>query len=410
MINVDPVSLYIHIPFCKKKCNYCDFFSIPCGDSGVPEIYLTALKNEISFYKEKFFIPSWKTIYIGGGTPSLLTPEQLQDLVSFVLSMNKGKNNCEVTVEFNPDDITKNLLTAAANSGVTRLSIGIQVLDDKALDFVHRRCTKKSSLKALSLIQKYWHSHFSLDLIAGLPFVDDVIFRNSLKMAMSYNPDHISLYSLTIENKTKLGKLIESGKYFFDIDKADKQWLTGKEILEQNGYYQYEISNFSKKDCVSLHNLTYWNMESYIGCGAGATGSIYGLIDENEKKIGFRWTNNQNINKYEEFWNSYLNMMTESYESSFSKIPCEKEFLDKKTITYEFFMMGLRKIEGICLDSLKMKKNFIDDNLVDSFLSHFYEWKEQGFAENYYKEENKYYRLSKKGILFLNKFLIDILI
>ena len=266
---MNSVSLYIHIPFCKKKCSYCDFFSSPCSlqkdKKYVPDSYLTALCIQAESYAKIFNVESWKTIYIGGGTPSLLTAEQLEFLLGGIKKAAVFADECEVTMEMNPDDISESLLAAAKKSGVTRISVGIQSLSDEVLKAVDRRCSRQTSLTALELLHKKWQGGFSADLISGLPLDSREQLEKTICELLSFEPDHISLYSLTLEEETPLGRAVFSGNLEYDYETADDCWLAGRNLLEKNGYRQYEVSNFAKPGFESIHNKTYWKLENYIG-------------------------------------------------------------------------------------------------------------------------------------------------
>ncbi len=380
-------SLYVHIPFCIQKCSYCDFFSVQ-KQTSVENEYLECLINEAIFYVNKYEIDGWETIYIGGGTPSLLSCEQLDFLITNLkktcLSLGKIKP-IEFTIELNPETTSKEKLEALQKLGVNRISLGIQSLTEKALKSVSRHCSAKKALETLELV-KNWQGNYNFDVIAGLPCQTDKEFCDSLKKIISYNPSHVSLYTLTIEENTLLHKQIESGEVQFDLDQADSQWLMGRDILFENGYMQYEVSNFCKVGKMSVHNNAYWQQKNYVGIGCGATGTFYG-------QESFRWTNTTNILSYESFWKSVF--------SDENKIPRDVEAFDLKTREFEFLMMGLRTLEGI--NSNRYKKLFNRD--LEKRLA--------PVINNFCTRENcdgsRNYALTKDTILFLNKILVELL-
>ena len=338
-------SLYIHIPFCISKCAYCDFFSKAEGrkssataNSPVPASYIAALSNEIAFRLQSNKISELKTVYIGGGTPSLLSGQQFASIFDSIKSNVKIASDAEITVEVNPDDISKVLLDDLWKCGVNRISCGIQSMNDAALKKACRRADSQANKKALSLLHDFWPGLLSLDLISGLPGDDENTLIASLQELLAVNPDHISLYSLTIEEETPFGKELASGRLDYDFDKADKLWLTGRDFLESHGYIWYEVSNFCRpgKECV--HNLAYWTHSDYIGCGSGASGSLYSADG-----CGFRWTNSQNIEKYIDFWG---NSGQKEIHVDELKLIQSQEKIDLETSEFEFFMMGLRKLRG----------------------------------------------------------------
>ena len=334
-------SLYIHIPFCISKCKYCDFFSIPCNHGNVPDDYINALCNEIKFRLEYFGIKELDTIYIGGGTPSLLAYNQLYKIFEIIKKCTNIKADCEITIESNPDDITERLIENWKNIGINRISLGIQSFSNMALEYVSRRANADVNENALKIINNVWHGDLSADLICGLPCESKASFKKDLECLLKYKPDHISMYSLTIEEETPLGKELANGKLQYDFDFADDLWISAKNYLTANGYNHYEVSNFSLPGKECRHNLKYWNHQGYVGCGSGGAGSVY--FDNGE---GFRWTNINNIDRYIKFWNSADSNNASNIEDFPDYIQIS-ENISLETSIFEFFMMGLRKLGGI---------------------------------------------------------------
>lgn len=385
------VSLYIHIPFCVSKCAYCDFFSKT--DLSSIDLYVDALVNEIKF-RLKNSDQKIKTIYIGGGTPSLLTIQQLLKIQNAIESVCNLESDLEFTIEVNPDDIDEDYLDKLKKSKINRISCGIQSMSNKVLEFSNRRSRKQQNLTALSLLQNTWNKNFSIDLICGLPEETEQSFLQGLRKILSFNPNHISMYSLTVEDETPLGNLINKGKIEYDYDFSDALWLKSKEILENAGYFQYEVSNFAKPGFESKHNLTYWNHQTYVGVGSGATGTIY--FDGGE---GFRYTNTTDIFKYIKFWNNQKTIY------NFKEIQ-EEEFIDLETSKIEYFMMGLRKISGI--NSCEYFDIF-GSNISPLIIETFEKWQKKGLCKISKSNENVNYTLGKTGIIYLNKFLTEII-
>lgn len=393
-------SLYIHIPFCLQKCDYCDFFSKPHSGK-IPDAYVEAIINEAEFYACKYGINCWKTIYFGGGTPGILSARQ----ISFILEKFSSRitsETSEITMEMNPESVTKDKLLAAQTSGITRLSLGIQSLNDRALKSVNRHCSSTKAKESLKLIKEIWKGQLNLDAIAGLPEQSQDEFLSSLKEIISYNPDHISMYTLTIEEGTPLHKKIEDKKVEFNFDEADEQWLKGRELLESSGYLQYEVSNFSKPKKESRHNLTYWMQEDYVGVGAGASGTIYG----NET---IRWSNTRDIEKHTAFWTNEKN-------HDLKNAPRELENINLETREFEFIMMGLRTTRGI--NSARYEKLFSDVSPWNGNLS-LRLGKNNGIwnkfsmgkltSEKKESDGSTTFSLNSQGLIFLNKFLIELL-
>lgn len=408
------VSVYVHIPFCISKCSYCDFFSVTsCGEK-IPDGYVTSLLKEKDFCFSRFNIDSVSSVYVGGGTPSLLSSHQLRLLINGILELPKKNclpytNSPEVTVEANPSDVSETFLSACHEAGVSRLSLGVQSLNEESLSFVSRRSNLRSIKTALSLIKDKWNGTLSVDLISGLPRETPASFAEGLSYLLKFKPHHISLYSLTVEEGTRLGDEILSGRLQYDYDDADEMWLAGRDILLENGYLQYEVSNFCLPCYECRHNMTYWQQENYIGIGAGAVGSIY--TPGSRDVYGKRFSNTNDISSYCDFWNT----ATFSDDCDFSdccdcngasaQIPDsvqQVEMLDAATVKFEFFMMGLRTLYGVCRETYLEK---FGTDFSHKTVSLFEDWKKRGMADITEKNGKHYYSLNTSGILFLNEFL-----
>lgn len=394
----ETTSLYIHIPFCISKCAYCDFYSVPQGKS-VPEEYVKALCNEITYRIAALKISLLKTIYIGGGTPSLLSHVQLSQIFSTIKNCTKLNPDAEITVEVNPDDVTVELLNSLRSCGVNRISCGIQSMNDAALKKACRRADVSINRNALVLIKEYWKGDVSFDLISGLPGDDEKSLLAGLEEIVSYNPSHISLYSLTIEEKTPFGRQLEDGSLDYDFDFADKLWLSGRDFLEPHGYRWYEVSNFCRSGKECLHNLVYWTHGGYAGCGSAACGTVY-----KADGTGERWTNTINIEEYISFWLSRQENVT---EKPGEVLPQNFEAIDLTTSQFEFFMMGLRKLEGIREGEYT---TIFGEKLPERFLSLFNQWEKKGLCvRREGKDGDVVYAMSREGMLFLNRFNMELL-
>ena len=394
------ISLYVHVPFCRQKCDYCDFFSIPSNRASCvcpDEKYVRSVLNEIRFYVKKYSVSRWKTVYIGGGTPSQLGAKLLFELVSGIKSAVSDKTADEFTVEMNPEDLAEDILDSAQKAGVDRISTGIQALDQKALDSVNRHCPLQTAISSLELLQKKWKKKLSVDFIAGLPGQTYSSFKKQFETVFNFkNIDHISLYSLTLEENTPLYKKIESGKIKWSQQKTDRMWILGRKILKENGFIQYEVSNFARTGAESLHNKVYWHLENYIGCGSGACGSVYGEVSE-------RWTNTCSIKNYENFW---LDFNPES-EIPESIRPVEK--IDLQTQEFEWIMMGFRLLEGVCSEEFKKRFGKSLEERIGVKDGLFFEWSKKHLARSYKKDGKTFYALNERGLMLLNLFLESLL-
>lgn len=305
-------AVYIHIPFCKKICSYCDFCKLIYHLKWV-DSYLKALANEIS---DRFLGEKVKTIYIGGGTPSALDIRQLNELFSITDTFNKSENY-EFTFECNLNDINEELIRTIAKHGVNRISIGIESFNKDNLKFLNREANFNDAFNKINLIKKYGINNINVDLIYALPKENLSILKKDLKYIKKLNVNHVSTYSLMIEEHTLLSyqnvKPIDEN---LDL----KMYNIIRKKLKKYGFNHYEISNFAKKGYESKHNLVYWNNEEYYGFGLGASGYIEGV----------RYTNTRNLNEY----------LKENYVS-------EKEILSEKEIMNYEIILGLRKTSGI---------------------------------------------------------------
>lgn len=410
---METTSLYIHIPFCTSKCSYCDFFSVPLGKDfavcektqKIFENYVLALKKEISFYLQKFNITLLKSIYIGGGTPSLLSVKLIKELLDFIELNCKIDENAEITMEANPQDISEEFLEMLKITKVNRLSVGVQCYNDEVLKILQRRCDLKQVDFALNLIKEKWVSagfSFSCDLISGLPYLSDEDFLLGLNKVISFGVNHISLYSLMVEEGTLLERQISREEVAYSDEINENQWILGRNFLEEQGFYQYEVSNFAKKGFESRHNTVYWHVENYLGCGAGATGTV----DD------FRWNNNADVEKYIDFW------LGDGLESA--EIPCEVENLSVAEKEFEFLMMGFRLREGV--KASQYKKRFggdlasrlgysggDDKKLGASQTGVFDKWMKKNLGDVEKLSDDYRFYLTGEGLLFLNQFLEEIL-
>ena len=392
------LSLYIHIPFCVSKCDYCDFFSIAAGcKDPVPSDYINALCNEIFFRVNEYGPYKIKTVYIGGGTPSLLKKDALRKISQTINGLD-CTDNIEFTVEVNPDDVTPELLDNLEQAGVNRISCGIQSFCDDVLKKAHRRSDEKTVYAALDLIAHNWNKTISADLICGLPGETEKSMLKGLGELVQRKIPHISFYSLCIEEETPLGNAILNGSQKYDQDYSDELWIKGRDYLLKNGYIQYEVSNFCLPGYECAHNMTYWMHKDYIGCGSGATGTIYNMplwnLNPSKKGEGIRYTNTKNIAEYIDFWSKNP---TESAENPV-KLPQDVEKIIHQTSKFEYFMMGLRTVRGISPQEYQM----IFEEPVPPKIMQMLE------SESKKTDKGRFFFDSEK-LLFLNSFLEELL-
>ncbi|HJJ17628.1 MAG TPA: radical SAM family heme chaperone HemW [Bacilli bacterium] len=322
-------SAYIHIPFCKSICSYCDFCKMNYQKEWI-EVYLDVLKEEI---EEKYADEYLDTIYIGGGTPSCLSKEELNKLFDIIKIFNLNEEY-EFTFECNVNDITEELLNILKENQVNRLSIGVESFNNNNLKLIERKHTFEDALTKINLVKNYGFNNINVDLIYALPEETLSTVKKDINQLLKLDIPHISTYSLIIEEHTKL-KIKGIKEIDQDLDAKMYEYIVKK--LTNNNYNHYEISNFAKKGYESRHNLTYWNNEYYYGFGLGAHGYVHGVRYENTRSF-----------------HDYLN----------GNYILEENILSKQQIMENELMLGLRKTKGINLNEFFNK---YDINLQDVF-------------------------------------------
>ena len=340
------LGIYVHIPFCKQKCYYCDFVSFS-NKEGYIEKYVETVKREIDSYDlSKYNIT---TIYIGGGTPSRIPSEKIQEILEKIkqkISKNQTRwEDIEITIELNPGTVDEEKIKKYKEIGINRLSIGLQSTNNKLLKEIGRIHTFEDFKNTYNLVKKVGFENINVDLMIGLPnqTISDV--KESLNEIIKLNPTHVSVYSLIVEENTKMEQLINNKELQLPDEELERQmyWYV-KNILELNGYNHYEISNFAKKGKESKHNLNCWEQKEYIGLGLAA----YSYIN------GVRYGNTSNIEEYinvQDFFNR------SELEESGIRIVDEVQTLEDKR--KEYMLLGLRKIEGVSIQ--KFKEKFIEN-------------------------------------------------
>ncbi|MBN2261152.1 MAG: radical SAM family heme chaperone HemW [Clostridiales bacterium] len=320
--------LYIHIPFCKQKCHYCHFVSKT--DLSLIDSYTDALVEELKSYRS--YMNSIVTLYIGGGTPSLLSCSQLEKIVNQI-DFEKIE---EFTIEVNPESVTEEKLMCYRKLGVNRISMGVQTTDDKQLKLIGRLHNYSDVVEKFKLIRKMGFDNVNLDLIYGLPEQSEQSLQLDIDRIMDLSPEHISTYSLMYEEGTFLDSLRIDGIVKAATDEIDRKFfqLIQKQ-LEIKNYKRYEISNFSKKGFESNHNLLYWSAKEYIGAGVSAHGYLERYRYENESDI-----------------QTYIQRMSEGKSAV-----VYREFIDDKEEIFEYIMLNLRKSDGFAISEFNNKFN-----------------------------------------------------
>lgn len=330
------LGIYIHIPFCKQKCYYCDFISYSDKCDQISN-YIDSLIKEI----EVFDFSNYKvtSIYIGGGTPSYVDSKYIKQILT-KLHKKVDFKEVEITIEVNPGTVTRKKLQDYKEQGINRISIGLQSAKDRLLRQIGRIHTYQEFLEAYYLAKEVGFKNINVDLMLGLPNQTIQDLKESLNKIIELNPNHISVYSLIVEEGTKIAKLLQEGKIKLPAEEQERNmyWYV-KNQLELNGYHHYEISNFAKEGKESRHNMNCWNQEEYIGFGAAAHSYINNV----------RFSNTSNVEEYIE------NMNNANIQKNVT-IEEEQTLEDKKN---EFMMLGFRKLEGVNIS--KFKEKFIEN-------------------------------------------------
>lgn len=375
--NFNEVGLYIHIPFCKEKCKYCDFVSYSKKESFMEE-YIKALSKEI---KQECSDKKIKSIYIGGGTPSYVPNKYWKLLKETIDNLNKSKN-LEFSIEANPGTVTEEKLEFFKEIGVNRISFGLQAWQDYLLNKLGRIHNIEEFLYSYKLARKLGFSNINVDLMFGIPDQKLEEWMETLKKVVELNPEHISCYSLIVEEGTPFYKLYEKGDLKLPSEDVERDmYRYAVEFLKNKEYHQYEISNFAKENKECIHNLTYWGLEEYIGCGLAAHSFLN----------GYRYSNVCNIEDYIKLINEDGNVKLETYKN-----------LTKDTME-EFMFMGLRKIKGINID--EFYKRFHKD-IYEVYGDIIKKYSNKGLIIE--KQDNIF--LSPRGIELSNSVMCDFIL
>lgn len=401
---MEKLGIYIHIPFCKQKCKYCDFVSFNC-DEKIQSKYIECMIKEIkekkfgvwntkansetiSDLKENDIIQQFvnsnakfknrkiTTIYIGGGTPSYIDSQEIIKILETIKENFILDENAEITIEVNPGTVNEKKLIDYKTAGINRISIGLQSTKNRILNFIGRIHTYEDFLDTYNLVKKVGFTNINVDLMLAIPTQTEKELIESVTDIINLNPQHISLYSLILEDGTPLEKMVSKGEVnLLNEDTERKMYWKTKKVLEKNGYMQYEISNFSKKGYESKHNTDCWNQEEYIGFGLAAHSYL------NSKRFS-------NIDVLEEYIkNIENNEIQKNIEVH------EEQTREEKA--KEYMMLGLRKINGVSISAFERK--FRIHPLV-----YFRFEIEKLVNEKLIEVDLDYIKLTKKGLDFAN--------
>ncbi len=377
--DLEKVGIYIHIPFCKSKCDYCDFYSL-AGAEGRMDAYQKAL---LAHMKETAAVAGEvpvDTIYFGGGTPSYYGDKRLRELLKAVKKLFPVDKDAEITLEANPDSVTFKSLRALRKAGFNRLSMGMQSASPEELQAIHRPHSVEQAEAAVVAARAAKFENLSLDLIYGLPGQSEESWKRTVERALSLAPEHLSCYGLKVEEGTALARRVEQGEILPDDDTQAEMYLWTVERLHQGGYEQYEISNFAKPGYVSRHNLRYWLTRPYIGFGPGAHSDFGGRR--------YSWIRDLD---------GYIKGVLEG-----GSLLESEDLIPQRERGGEYLMLRLRTARGI--EEWEYRRTyFMDFAPIEARLREF---SDQGWAE---KTPEGRWRLTPKGFLVSNQLIGDLL-
>ncbi len=370
------LELYIHIPFCVRKCAYCDFLSGPSDDETIRN-YVEALCKEINANEEFAKEHVVTTIFLGGGTPSVLSGDQMTYIFDAVKNVFEVAEDAEITTEANPGTVSKEKLDAYRACGINRISFGLQSANNEDLKLLGRIHTYEEFLESYQLARECGFENINVDLISAIPKQTLTTWEESLKKIITLNPEHISAYSLIIEEGTPFAKLYGEGsegeKSLPSEEEEREIYKRTEELLNEAGYHRYEISNYAKPERECKHNLGYWERKEYLGLGLGASS----LVDNR------RFHNTENMRDYLQ------------QSNDLQAIRLDEEILDETDQLEEYVFLGMRKMEGI----------FLNEKLVQCYGDNIERMKKQGLVEI----QDGYLKLTKEGIDVSNYVFAEIL-
>ncbi|HPB19442.1 MAG TPA: radical SAM family heme chaperone HemW [Bacteroidales bacterium] len=368
--------LYIHVPFCRYRCPYCSFYSTLYLNDDTKNQFVSASINEIKF-KDFLLSKNLKTIYLGGGTPSMLSITDIAKIFNEINRNHQIDDNAEITIEANPEDITKELVIGWQKIGINRVSLGVQNINEKHLQFLGRKHTKKQIINAIETLKNADFKNISLDFIIGLPEENIEDLKNNFQIILDYKIPHFSSYLLTIEEKTRLSNIVHKHPEILQDDdttlKNISQWYLW---AKNNGYQHYEVSNFAISPFQSKHNSSYWTQKNYIGIGPSAHSYIH----------PYRLWNTSSLRNYNNVKND--------------KLDFQYEILNEKNIFNEYIMTRLRLKEGVDLSDLTLRFN-------KKIAQYFIDQADKIPKEFIIKTDDKIY-LTEEGWLIMDRILIDL--
>lgn len=380
-----PSGIYIHLPYCLTKCPYCDFNSYGVGMNFPEKQYTDSVIREIDMYRDLLGDRRMETVFFGGGTPSLFSPESIERTIDGLAAKCVMEDNTEISMEVNPRTADKEKLRYFRHAGINRISVGVQSFVQKKLDYFKRFCTPSDCKRIISDVEDAGFDNYNLDLMYGADgeTVEDLVY--DLETAVSHGSRHISVYCLTIEENTEFGRMKRDGVLeMADDDLLSEMYSVTSDVLESRGYYQYETSNFARNGYECRHNLIYWRSGDYFGFGAGSHSHLH---SSPKSDFGERWSNNRSPKHY----------MNEVFSGN--KPVDYYEVLDRVSSLQDRLLMGLRLREGLDVGELEQRYGISIDTGEYSYLM------EDGFLN----ADSNRIRLTRKGFLYSNRLILQIL-
>lgn len=364
------LGIYIHIPFCKQKCNYCDFYSIKWDDESENK-YIEAIINEIKSYKDNLrgnYIAD--TIFFGGGTPTIIKTENLKRIIDCLSEVIEIDNCSEISMEANPNTLTSEKLNLYKSIGINRLSIGIQSLNDEILKKIGRIHDSSEALEAIDRAKNTGFENINADVMFNIPGQTGYDIEDTVTKIIDRGVKHISFYSLKLEKGTPMYSMEKNNKIIMPDEEVEREmYYAGRNIMEKNNLFQYEISNFAEKGFECRHNLKYWNQEEYIGLGPSAHSFLNNT----------RYSNPSDLKMYCE------NSMSDKFERII------QEELDKDDLMFEYIMLRLRLTEGL---NIKEFNNKFSQDFIEMYKLQI----DYLIKNNLLELKNDFVRLTKKGL------------
>ena len=373
--STDTVALYVHVPFCQSLCPYCAFYKKPWSSD--EEIhYLNAIKIELDHYKNNFAPITLHSIFLGGGTPSILSPKTLETLLTYIHQTFPRTTTCESTSEMNPESVTQDKLTILKNFGFNRISIGVQSFQTSELQFLGRTHSQNKVVEAIQLLHKNNLKNFNIDLIFGLKNATIPLLKNTLDRAIALEPTHLSTYALSIEDGTPFEREHVSP---MDDDHPLTHYRYIRNYLKKNGYAQYEVSAFSKPGFQSQHNLTYWTLNPYIGIGPSASSFYLNQHYQQPKNL-----------------TTYCKNPIGPIPTNHTPAPNNSELI------HDYISTHLRLMKGLSLANFQSRFN-------SNFEEEFFTPLAKLYNLKLLKKQGAYLRVTTKGLYLLNTVLLELM-